>query len=584
MKQLFFIFLISLTSIICSSQAIVKDLDGQKNTKNLKDKTFSYAEKSLKAVNDSFQLFPGFPVIGSFTTYAPKTGGIMCNLDSDPEEEIIFGCGSVLYALNIDGTNVTGWPFNFPTNYEISWAPASGDIDGDGEIEIVATAGGSTGGNLYAFEKDGSMLSGFPIVFGKFPLGAALSDINNNETLEIIIGKYDYPGGQMYVYKGDGSIFSGWSYDMGEYPASFAAVGDINGDSVPEIIGESRNKLWAWDTAGNVLPGWPFIMDDTTSTIINSYASPVIGNIDQNPDMEIVFCSHDPGGFVFVINDDGSLYPGWPQLMSNWIYAAPMLADLNGDNLPEIIAADQAASATPLNYLHAYDKNGSDIQGFPVGPVYGIYNQPVVADMDADNNWEIIVDANIQNGMEGYYYCFNHNGTDNSEWPLTITGNSYFQQMIFGDPDLNDTLDLFFTGIDLNTSDVYMQLMKTNIIYDPGKIINPVYQFNNQHTGVYPGQTASTGIYEKTISEDFRIWPVPADQTLNLTFQSNSNSDISFSIYDVLGNKLQQNLTINNSQKGTYFKQLDISNLKSGTYLIIANQDNARHTKIFVKQ
>ncbi|GAB4301091.1 MAG: hypothetical protein Kow0068_24160 [Marinilabiliales bacterium] len=540
-------------------------------------------ETALKSVNDSFKLYTGYPVIGSFNIYSPKAGGVILNMDSDPDEEIVFGCGTKLYALNIDGTNVQGWPVSFPANYEVAWAPSAGDIDGDGEDEIVVTAGGSTGGNLYAFEKDGSYSSGFPVTFGKFPLGTVLYDINNDGVDEIIIGKYNYPGGLMYVYKGDGSVFPGWPYDMGEYPASFAAVGDINNDNIPEIIGESRNRVWAWDTAGNVIAGWPFVLDDTSSTIINSYSSPVIADIDLDGDMEIIFCAHDPQGYVFVLNNDGSLYPGFPQVMDNWIYATPMIADINGDNYPEIIAADQAASPTPANYMHVYDRFGNDISGFPVGPVFGIYNQPVIANIDSDYQWEIITDANIQNGMEGYYYCYDYDGSENSEWPLTITGNSYFQQMLMADINHDDTLDIFASGIDLNTGDVYMQLFKTNIPYYPEIALNPVYQFNNKHTGAHPIYGPANAKQINNNINEVNIYPVPATEKLIIKINSNNYKNIDFDIFNNNGKNIKQKNFISYKLIGNLI-EIDISSLPAGIYHVKINSNQKIiANKTFVK-
>src|SRR5438876_10861420 len=49
---------------------------------------------------DSFPNFPGYPKNLSGTGFE---GGIYCNMDADPEFEILYSATSTVYALNLDG-------------------------------------------------------------------------------------------------------------------------------------------------------------------------------------------------------------------------------------------------------------------------------------------------------------------------------------------------------------------------------------------------------------------------------------------------------------------------------------------------
>ena len=106
----------------------------------------------------NFTLFPGFPVTQAGNSYE---GAIFCNMDTDPDLEIVVCIGQATYAFNLDGSLVTGWPQTIPQ--VPSGAPAFGDIDGDGEGEIViGSYYGSSAGYVYAYEKDGSPVTGDP--------------------------------------------------------------------------------------------------------------------------------------------------------------------------------------------------------------------------------------------------------------------------------------------------------------------------------------------------------------------------------------------------------------------------------------
>ncbi|HEX9251299.1 MAG TPA: hypothetical protein VF870_03605, partial [Ignavibacteriaceae bacterium] len=125
-----------------------------------------------------FIVYPGFPQQGLYSVISPKTGAIYCNLDAEPEMEIIFGAGETLYAVNLDGSAVTGWPKTFTQYYEAVWTVSFGDIDGDGEGEVVAGIGGPLGGHIQAFHKDGSIVTGFPVNVGKYPMSPSLADLD----------------------------------------------------------------------------------------------------------------------------------------------------------------------------------------------------------------------------------------------------------------------------------------------------------------------------------------------------------------------------------------------------------------------
>ncbi len=129
---------------------------------------------------DSFPLFTGFP---KHISGSSSEGAIYCNMDSDPEMEIVVNIGFTVQAFNLDGSNVTGWPQTV-SSYALEGAPAFGDIDGDGQGEIVVTNHGLTsGGFIYAFKKNGTAVTGFPINHGYSTRTPVLADVDNNGTM-----------------------------------------------------------------------------------------------------------------------------------------------------------------------------------------------------------------------------------------------------------------------------------------------------------------------------------------------------------------------------------------------------------------
>ncbi len=193
--------------------------------------------------DDEIIVMDGWPVQENGST---NRGGVYANLDEDPELEIIYNIGSKTYAFNVDGSHVDGWPRTVSSSPGYG-APAYGDIDGDGYEEVVVSCrqpGAGNTGRIYAFEKDGATVAGFPIYCDGGPTRTpVLVDLDDDGAMEIIVELRDWPDGRVCAYHGDGNIMDGWPVAMDYIPASSVAVGDITGDDVPEIIAESYYKV-----------------------------------------------------------------------------------------------------------------------------------------------------------------------------------------------------------------------------------------------------------------------------------------------------------------------------------------------------
>lgn len=541
-------------------------------------------QKTLTYNLDSFPVFAGFPKHISGSTFE---GYIFCNMDDDPEAEIVINIGYTVQAFNMDGSPVAGWPKTV-SSYALEGSPAFGDIDGDGFGEIVVTNHGLTsGGYIYAYKRDGTAVSGFPINHGYSTRTPVLADVNNDGKMEIIVNKRTYPTGQVYIYKYDGTILSGWPKTIGSVPASSAAVGDIDGDNVPEIIMEAYYGLYAWKISGDSIQGFPFMMPNSD---VNSYSSPVLADINGDGFREIVFGTHvsGGGGYVYVIKKDGTVQTGWPKSVSNWIYGPPAVGYIDADNNLDIAVGDQVMSATPVDMVNAWDKNGNPLPGFPIGPFNAINCQIVLADIDGDNLTELIFDDNTYSSSTGLgqYLAYNHNGTPVSGWPLQTLGTTFFTTPCFTDINRDGILDMIGTGIEGTSPNQFtnVYLWNTGQPYHYSKNYIPMWQFNPRHNGVYGDIPPIVGIQETTKNlpekcELMQNYPNPFNPVTNIKYSIVKNSFVTLKVYDVLGKEITT--LINEYRKaGTYEIRFDGSKLSSGLYFYRINSGDFSETKI----
>ena len=120
----------------------------------------------------------------------PGTGAnappVLADLDSDGDLEIIvmFRNGSI-YVLSHKGEVRNGWPQRL--GYTPYAAPAVGDLNGDGQIEVVAGDLGTS--SIVAFNEDGTLAPGWPISMFSSTVTSTpvLGDINGDGETDVLI-------------------------------------------------------------------------------------------------------------------------------------------------------------------------------------------------------------------------------------------------------------------------------------------------------------------------------------------------------------------------------------------------------------
>ena len=184
-----------------------------------------------------------------------QTGGditgspVVFDVDGNGKQEIIFGSqDGKIYCLyetlkeilkgksdctregcshqTIEVTHlVEKW--NFSAEKTISSSPAVGDLDSDGNVEIVF---GSEDKNLYILGRDGKRMRRFT-VNSRISQPAALADLNGDGRLEILLTT---TGGRLFILNNTGNRV--WDTVFGAPVHTPPVPVDVDGDGILEII------------------------------------------------------------------------------------------------------------------------------------------------------------------------------------------------------------------------------------------------------------------------------------------------------------------------------------------------------------
>jgi hypothetical protein len=238
----------------------------------------------------------------------------MADLDQDGLPEVVFATDSnygqpppyLFYVFKGDGSLLPGFPVEASQNMKSS--PAIGDIDGDGWLDIVVGTGGyepSGGNKVYAWDRDGNSLPGWPkTTGGNMPAPPALGDLDDDGDLEVVVGcgaegdSYPAPCSELYAWHGDGRDVNGFPLTVGPnnpwepqgpdngLPYS-PILADYDGDGQIEILVQSR---WSWgvSTVEQVNGTWTENNDAILQTNAPVSSPPLVEDLDNDGLVEVV--------------------------------------------------------------------------------------------------------------------------------------------------------------------------------------------------------------------------------------------------------------------------------------------------------
>jgi hypothetical protein len=312
-------------------------------------------------------------------------------------------------------------------------APALGDLDGDGVLDIVVAAMDQ---HVYAWKGNGAPVPGWPVLARDrdrpAPQGArivsspALGDLDGDGGLDVVVGTNEIYGtsGRLYAFARDGALREGWPAKVPSLSPAGPDVLPLVGQGVPsapalaDVDGDGRLEVGIAAVAGagvffradgrrflRLATGPRDFGPDSPARDGPSFFALTSGAFgDLDGDGALDYAAGTAGlraGLSALFTSwrlpvehhlsawnarTGAYLPAFPVRMDDYqFFVSPAIADLDGDGRPEVV------TGTGGYLVHAVDHRGREPEGWPKFTGHWLAATPAVGDVDGDGKLEVVI-------------------------------------------------------------------------------------------------------------------------------------------------------------------------------------------------
>ncbi|GJE19528.1 cadherin-like domain-containing protein [Methylobacterium marchantiae] len=319
----------------------------------------------------------------------------------------------------------------------ISFSVAPADLDGDGDLDLVASNFSSNTVSVCLGDGKGGFSGTTEVPVGSNPIGVALADINGDSNLDILVANYSSGSVSVRLGDGKGGFNGGTELPVGSRPYD-VTLADVNGDgrldlvasnsgsnsvsvrlgdgtgkfsgtadvpvgstpfdvALADVNGDGKLDLVAANAGGNSvsvrLGDGKGGFNGTTEVPVSVGGTPygvALADVDGDGDLDLVAANYNTNSVSVRLGDSKGGFNGTTEVPVGFSPTSVALADINGDSHLDILTANYGSSSVSVRLGDG--KGGfNGTTELPVGSqVWGM----TLADVNGDGRPDILTANN----------------------------------------------------------------------------------------------------------------------------------------------------------------------------------------------
>lgn len=220
-------------------------------------------------------------------------------------------------------------------------ALALGDLDGDGNADIVATNAFMDRASVLLGKGDGTFADAVNYPTGDSPGSLALGDVNGDGHPDLVTANFWASSVSVLLGKGDGSFAASVGYPAGDWPGA-VVIGDLDGEGAPDLVVANPNAkvvtVLYGRGDGSFITGAQF---PTGVDVDSATVSAALGDLNGDAKLDLVLAIHQgQSNWVSVLlgKGDGTFATSInAQIGYGFTSSLVSLTDLNDDHKLDLI-------------------------------------------------------------------------------------------------------------------------------------------------------------------------------------------------------------------------------------------------------
>jgi FG-GAP-like repeat len=244
------------------------------------------------------------------------------DIDGDGDLDVLlangFGQQPRVWINNGAGVFADGTAARFPVLTLNSFAVVGGDLDNDGDIDLIFTDSGAStfgapGGQPRVFQNNGAgfftnvTATHFPVVTLQASVEADLVDVDGDFDLDVTVTSRDASPSRLFVNNGAGVFTAGPVLPADGTGTYDYTTGDLDGDNDADIFVVGQNGLAEGVFTNNGLGTYALAAGAVVGNVGSDDNVSVFGDIDNDGDFDVAVAALSTQERIFVNNGAGVL-------------------------------------------------------------------------------------------------------------------------------------------------------------------------------------------------------------------------------------------------------------------------------------